>query len=649
MQPTTLTVNGNAVQVSAADDTPLLDVLRNHLGLDGHANSAAASSNAAAAWCWSTASPEKSCGKAAVDRRRQGHRDDRGAGHAGPAASAAAGLYRRAGRPVRLLPARHPDHAPRRCSTATRRRRGREIAEALDDNICRCGSHIRILRAVERAAAHDARRSRAMSDRRRACRRCWQPTRGSTSGCGFPTPGRVTVSTGRVEIGQGVLTAMLQIAAEELDVAPDAHPAADRRHRPDPERGLHRRQPVDPIRRRRDAPGLRRGARAVSRPRRRDFRLCPRRNWRCSDGAITHRGGSRPARITGRSPAPVDLGAQCHRPPRRAKRRATTASSGRTPPRVDLAAKVFGEPVFVHDMALDGMVHARVVRQPRRGATIATIDEAAIRRAAKGPIEIVRDGNFLAILGADETVVEAAAAVAPGHVAWDGVERDQPVSGRGALAVAAALDRPDPRRRRHPIRRRRAGGYEATYTRMHIAHASVAPSCGLAVYRDGQLTVWTHCQGVYPLRAALARTLEARSGRDFGEARAGAGLLRPQRRRRRGGRRGGHRVAPAGEAGPGALAARGGIRLRAGQPGDGGDGARRARRRAAAGRLDHRDLERPAHRAGRAAAATCSPPRRCPTRRPRRPPPSPPSPPAAPAPATASRSTTSRPSASSIT
>src|SRR5271168_5301210 len=37
----------------------------------------------------------------------------------------------------------------------------------------------------------------------------------------FPSPGHVTVSTGRVEIGQGVMTAMLQIAADELDVAPD--------------------------------------------------------------------------------------------------------------------------------------------------------------------------------------------------------------------------------------------------------------------------------------------------------------------------------------------------------------------------------------------------------------------------------------------
>ena len=77
-------------------------------------------------------------------------------------------------------------------------------------------------------------------------------------------------------------------------------------------------------------------------------------------------------------------------------------------------------------MTLDGMVHARVVRQPRRGATIAAIDEAAIRRAAKGPVEIVRDGNFVAILGADETVVEAVAAVAPGHVTWDGIDPINP-------------------------------------------------------------------------------------------------------------------------------------------------------------------------------------------------------------------------------
>ena len=62
---------------------------------------------------------------------------------------------------------------------------------------------------------------------------------------------------------------------------------------------------------------------------------------------------------------------------------------------------------------------------------------------------------------------------------------------------------------------------------MHIAHASVAPSCGVAVYRDGRLEVWTHSQGVYPLRDALARTLKTRSGEDLCQACAGAGLLWP--------------------------------------------------------------------------------------------------------------------------
>jgi CO/xanthine dehydrogenase Mo-binding subunit len=180
---------------------------------------------------------------------------------------------------------------------------------------------------------------------------------------------------------------------------------------------------------------------------------------------------------------------------------------GRNVPRGDLAAKVFGEPAFIHDMAVDGMMHARVVRQPRRGATIASINETALRRAAKGPIEILRDGNFLAILGADETVVEAVAAVAPSHVAWDGIEAINPFQEEARwLLQQPAIDRtigPPPAEPAQGAARQ-----EASYTRMHIAHASVAPSCGLALWHDGRLQVWTHSQGVFPLRDALARTLK---------------------------------------------------------------------------------------------------------------------------------------------
>jgi CO/xanthine dehydrogenase Mo-binding subunit len=49
--------------------------------------------------------------------------------------------------------------------------------------------------------------------------------------------------------------------------------------------------------------------------------------------------------------------------------------------RVDLPGKVFGTPIFIHDVKLDGMVHGRVVRQPRRGGGLAHVDEVAIRRS----------------------------------------------------------------------------------------------------------------------------------------------------------------------------------------------------------------------------------------------------------------------------
>jgi CO/xanthine dehydrogenase Mo-binding subunit len=180
---------------------------------------------------------------------------------------------------------------------------------------------------------------------------------------------------------------------------------------------------------------------------------------------------------------------------------------GRSAARLDLPAKVFGQAVFIHDMALDGMRHARVVRRPRRGATLRSVDEAAIRRAAKGPVEFVRHGNFLAIVGDDETAVEAGGAAAANHVTWEGVEPASPLQQEARwLLQQPSIDRtigaPEP-----PAVVRSRQRHEATFTKAHLAHASIAPSCALAEYRDGHLTVWTHAQGVYPLRAAIAQSL----------------------------------------------------------------------------------------------------------------------------------------------
>jgi nicotinate dehydrogenase subunit B len=239
----------------------------------------------------------------------------------------------------------------------------------------------------------------------------------------FAEAGRVTVSTGRVEIGQGVLTAMLQIAAEELDVAParillqsgDTDLTPNEGYTAGSQSiqygGVALRLACAEVR----SLFIDRAAATLGHA---------RGELEVSDGAITHRGAPTGQDYWSLAPS-VDLGRNATAA---APRKAASGYRfvGSNAARVDLAAKVFGEPAFVHDMTLEGMLHARVVRQPRPGAAIESVNEAAIRRAAKGPVEIVRDGNFLAIVGADETVVDAAAAVAPGHVVWGGIEAINP-------------------------------------------------------------------------------------------------------------------------------------------------------------------------------------------------------------------------------
>jgi nicotinate dehydrogenase subunit B len=319
----------------------------------------------------------------------------------------------------------------------------------------------------------------------------------------FPSPGKVTVLTGRVELGQGVLTAMAQIAADELDVAMeritvrsgDTEKAPNEGYTAGSQSiqfgGVALRQALAEVR----ALFLDSAAKVLA---------CKASELSVRDGGI-YRNGKSTGQDYWTLAGAVDLavkatGAVARKPVGDLK------TIGANSARLDLPAKVFGLSVFIHDMQIDGMVHARVVRQPNRGATIGAIDENAIRRAAKGSVEFVRHGNFLAILGKVETAVEAAGAAAVNHVTWQNVEAPTATQQEANwLLQRPAVDRPFGAEPADPKGRER---FERTYTRGYLAHASISPSCGLALYKDGQLTAWTHCQGVYPLRAALAKTLK---------------------------------------------------------------------------------------------------------------------------------------------
>ena len=235
----------------------------------------------------------------------------------------------------------------------------------------------------------------------------------------FDAPGKVEISTGRVELGQGVLTAMAQIAAEELDVALERIVVLSGITELTPNEGYTAGSQSM------QAGGIAlRQACAEARARFLDHAA---KMLGCAATELTLRDGhvlcnAAPTKFDYWSLAQsVSLDADATGNAAR-KPAAHYTIVGRDAARLDLPAKLFGAPVFVHDMRLDGMAHARVVRQPNRGASLIAFDEAATRRAARGSIQFVRDGNFLAIVGEDETAVETAAAFATDHIKWSGAE-----------------------------------------------------------------------------------------------------------------------------------------------------------------------------------------------------------------------------------
>jgi CO/xanthine dehydrogenase Mo-binding subunit len=311
----------------------------------------------------------------------------------------------------------------------------------------------------------------------------------------------VKLAVGKVEIGQGVLTALTQIAAEELDVAIDRFTiiSGDTADAPD-EGSTSGSQSIEVSGRSVRLVTAELRARIIE-------RLARRLN--CSPSDIDVDDG---AFLMDDAPTGHDYWNFAGDPDfagditgtARPKDPAVYKVVGKPVPREDLKAKVSGA-AFIHDIVRPNMLHARVLRQPARGATLASLDETAIRKAARGDFRIVRVANFVALIGEDETVVQRAAVAAPAHATWDNVRQLIPVQQEAAWYQTQPAD---DRLVGDPVAAPVEGEVvTATYSRPFVAHAAMAPSCGLAEYRGGHLRVWSHTQGVYPLRNALAGIL----------------------------------------------------------------------------------------------------------------------------------------------
>ncbi len=335
----------------------------------------------------------------------------------------------------------------------------------------------------------------------------------------FEQGGAIHLGTGKVELGQGVLTALRQMAAEELEVEPDRIRVVSGETGLSPEEGMTAgSQSIE-------ASG---GA----------IRLVCAEVRALAAAAAAAQLGCRVAELSVRDGEFLQAGASTgttywtladrldlHRhatgaaPPRRPDE---FRLIGQSLPRTDLPAKLCG-PGFIHDLRPDGLLHARVLRTPGRGASIVSVDEARIRRAAGPPITIVRLHDFLAFAAEDEAAADRALEAAAGAVTWSGGNAGQPLHADPRyLLTLPTIDRVVTA----PARAGSAGtgrAVEATYTRPYIAHGSIGPSCALGLWDGARLTVWSHSQGVGPLRHSIARALRLDPGTVTVLHRPGAG------------------------------------------------------------------------------------------------------------------------------
>jgi CO/xanthine dehydrogenase Mo-binding subunit len=318
----------------------------------------------------------------------------------------------------------------------------------------------------------------------------------------FVEQGRVRVGSGKVEIGQGILTALTQIAAEELDLRPDQIHLVSGETDISPAEGFTSGSYSVAV----GGASIRlvcAEVRSLFLDRLAETMHCPPGELSIQDGKFLRAG-----RETGRDYWSMagEIALE-HRATGTApvKRPADYKIVGKHLPRVDLPAKIKGAG-FIHDIAPEGVLHARVLRQPWRGARLEALDENAVRKAAKEPIEILREGEFVAFTSNSEIAVMRAADVARALARWEGgTPPPENVGTRDWLKAQKSRDKVTDVAHHGAAPTGRV--VEAEYSRPFLTYGSIGPSCSLAEWKDGALKVWSHSQGPAVLRDWLARAL----------------------------------------------------------------------------------------------------------------------------------------------
>ncbi len=519
--PLTLDVNGQTYTPAAAPDTPLLHVLREELGLKG-AKYACGLEQCGACKVLVNGVAVPSCQLPVGELGTQQVTTVEGLAPSGSldplqqafiAENAIQCGYCVSGMLMvgKDLLARHP-----RPSEAT-------IREAIAHNLCRCGVYNRVVRAIWRASGQTSSQpiytEVVRSDDHIALSPLppgdlpvsLQHSPELDDWIQFRIDGVIDVFTGKVELGQGITTALTQVVAEELD----ADMAQIRIHTADTARPPNEGTTAGSMSLEMSGGALRQAAAEV----RYHLLTLAAEEWdvpwtelQVHAGQIRHAASGRQMSywqlLAGQ---PLEVQASGVVAP---KSHEQYTLVGQPVTRIDIERKVRGQPSFLHDMDLPGMLHGRIIRGPYANARLVAVDTGRLA-PWHDSVQMVRDGDFLAVLSEREDWAIRAAAALQAHCQWTTDTRlptqehlfalmQQSPSQDFLVRDGLPVDDPIPPLD-HKIPERTLHG---RFGRPYHMHAALGPSCGMAQYTDGTLTVWSHSQGVFQLREAIAQALD---------------------------------------------------------------------------------------------------------------------------------------------
>ncbi|OQP65968.1 aldehyde dehydrogenase [Niastella vici] len=316
--------------------------------------------------------------------------------------------------------------------------------------------------------------------------------------------GRVRIFTGKLELGQGISTAIEQVAAEELDLPMESVEIvlADTARTPDEGYTV-------------GSGSIEQSAMAVrfaaAAARQKLLELAaqqlntPVNQLTIEDGKISTKAGDHVVtfnqllngkQITDKVQAPVTL-----------KPKEEYKLVGKAIPRSDINRMVRGETHFIQDLRFPGMVYASIVRPPAYEAKLLQLDEKALQKNNPGVLKTIVNGSFVGIIAGEEYQALKAQRWVQQHSQWS--------TGSNLPAGANLIDHlktlPAKTERiteKGSLPTDNSTLIKAQYFKPYLMHGSIGPSCALAIYEQDRLHVWSHSQGIYPLRDSLAALLK---------------------------------------------------------------------------------------------------------------------------------------------